>query len=225
MTLPLSSCPSPTYTYTHAETLLIVMVDPNNSMFQSAQHFNINGGEYITGQYTKNVYMTSIASLDQTPPLPPSQSPGASSTGPEKILHALKNHFSTETNSDVDDDDPDPWDMFGPVVGSWVTSALTKKPDPFVDAWSRCASKMTSIASKQRGSKAEPKAEPDRETENCLSQVQVLMAEYDELSSSLDTMRQNDDGDSARNLEESLKKMKRMKEILEILERGRAGNT
>ncbi|KIL58582.1 hypothetical protein M378DRAFT_170404 [Amanita muscaria Koide BX008] len=51
------------------------------------------------------------------------------------------------------------------------------------------------------------------------------MAEYDELSSSLDAMRQHGDGDSVRNLEESLKKMKRMKEILEILERGRAGNT
>ena len=110
--------------------------------------------------------MTSGASLDQNPPLPPSQSPSAPFTGSDNFLQTLKNHFSTETDSDRDFDDESPWDMFGPVVGSWVTTALTKKPEPFIEAWSHCASKMTSrFVSQQRdtrSSEAEPKTEHDR---------------------------------------------------------------
>ncbi|KIL58584.1 hypothetical protein M378DRAFT_312135 [Amanita muscaria Koide BX008] len=77
-----------------------------------------------------------------------------------------------------------------------------------------------------------------REIENCLGQVQVLMTEYAELSLSgsmaghvrktivllelhLEATRQNGDVDSARNVEESLK---RMKQTLEILERARTRN-
>ncbi|KAM6499741.1 hypothetical protein JOM56_005249 [Amanita muscaria] len=74
-----------------------------------------------------------------------------------------------------------------------------------------------------------------REVENCLGQVQVLMTEYAELSLSgslaghvrktivllelhVEALRQNGDVDSARNVEESLK---RMKQTLKILERAR----
>lgn len=77
-----------------------------------------------------------------------------------------------------------------------------------------------------------------REIENCLGQVQVLMTEYAELSLSgsmaghvrktivllelhLEATRQNGDADSARNVEESLK---RMKQTLELLERARTKN-
>ncbi|KIL64551.1 hypothetical protein M378DRAFT_578554, partial [Amanita muscaria Koide BX008] len=87
-------------TLKHSNTL-IVMVDPNNSMFQNAQHFNINDGKFVIGHYTENIYVTSNAStLDQIPPLPPLRPPSTLFTGRDTYLQALKDHLSPKLGSE-----------------------------------------------------------------------------------------------------------------------------
>ncbi|KAM6504095.1 P-loop containing nucleoside triphosphate hydrolase protein, partial [Amanita muscaria] len=79
------------------------MVDPNVSMFQSAQDFTITGGNFtaVGRDNITNIYIPPDASstLDQIPPLPSLRSPSSFFTGRDTYMQALKDCFSLKLDS------------------------------------------------------------------------------------------------------------------------------
>ncbi|KAM6504318.1 hypothetical protein JOM56_001261 [Amanita muscaria] len=82
----------------NAQTLLIVMVDQNITLFHNAQNVTITGGEIIAvgRDYIQNFYGPTS---DPIPRLPPLRPPSNLFTGRGSYLQALKHCFSPERRS------------------------------------------------------------------------------------------------------------------------------